>query len=268
MDISAVYRMELIEKLDKTIWSKYSSYKKVEQYVKLNQTLYDDFGNANFDIVYVNNNIQLLDTLGNIAQSDSELLIKMAIDLGIETPDFIPSIPTFRNKLKDDYKNASTSFEKAFQNIEKNPADAVGNANSVLESIIKEILSDIRFTHISVVSNATSKKLVQEILKVFQLNPDSHELPSQMKSISSSFITVAKAIEDLRSDNTLFHGQDSEKYLISEPLYAYFVVNACATVGLFLIDLYEKKFPKEQTLSDGIEFSDFFNDISDDELPF
>ena len=39
MDISAVYRMELIEKLDKMIWSKYSSYKKVEQYVKLNQTL-------------------------------------------------------------------------------------------------------------------------------------------------------------------------------------------------------------------------------------
>ena len=81
MDISAVYRMELIEKLDKTIWSKYGSYKKVEQYVKLNQTLYDDFGNANFGIVYVNNNIQLLDTLGNIAQTDSELLIKMAIDL-------------------------------------------------------------------------------------------------------------------------------------------------------------------------------------------
>ena len=136
MDISAVFRMELIEKLDKTIWSKYSSYKKVEQYVKLNQTLYDNFGNANFNIVYVNDNIQLLDTLGNIAQDEPEVLIKMAIDLGIETPDFIPSIPTFRNKIKDDYKNASTSFEKAFQNIEKNPADAVGNANSVLEVLL------------------------------------------------------------------------------------------------------------------------------------
>lgn len=43
MDISAAFRMELIEKLDKTIWSKYSSYKKVEQYVKLNQTLYAYF---------------------------------------------------------------------------------------------------------------------------------------------------------------------------------------------------------------------------------
>ncbi|MHB9630920.1 hypothetical protein, partial [Staphylococcus aureus] len=80
-------------------------------------------------------------TLTFIAKEDSELLVKIAIDLGIETPDFIPSIPTFRNKLKDDYKNASTSFEKAFQNIEKDPAESVGNANSVLESIIKEILS-------------------------------------------------------------------------------------------------------------------------------
>ena len=259
MDISAVYRMELIEKLYEMIWSKYSSYKKVEQYVKLNQTLYDNFGNANFDIVYVNDKIQLFDTLGNIAQNEPEVLIKMAIDLGIETPDFIPSIPTFRNKLKDDYKNASTSFEKAFQNREKHPPDAVGNANSVLESIIKEILSDSRFAHISDVSNATSKKVVQEILKVFQLNPDSPELPNQLKSISSSFVTVAKAIEDLRSDNTLFHGQDSGKYLISEPIYAYFVVNACATVGLFLIDFYEKKFPKVQMLND---------DIFDEELPF
>lgn len=129
-------------------------------------------------------------------------------------------------------------------------------------------MSDNRFAHISDVPNATSKKLVQEILKVFQLNPDSPELPNQMKSISSSFVTVAKAIEDLRSDNTLFHGQDSEKYLISEPLYAYFVVNACATVGLFLIEFYERKFPKEQKELDDTEFSDFFDNISDNDLPF
>ncbi len=48
-----------------------------------------------------------------------------------------------------------------------------------------------------------------------------------------------------------FHGQDSEKYLISEPIYAYFVVNACATVGLFLIDFYEK-ISKVQMLNEDI----------------
>lgn len=119
MDISAVYRMELIEKLDKTIWSKYTSYKKVEQYVKLNQTLYDNFGNANFDIVYVNDKIQLFDTLGNIAQNEPEVLIKMAIDLGIETPDFIPSIPTFRNKLRMTIKMLQLVLKKHFRTLRK-----------------------------------------------------------------------------------------------------------------------------------------------------
>ncbi|WP_025998759.1 abortive infection family protein, partial [Streptococcus mutans] len=178
-----------------------------------------------------------------IAKNVPDKLLKMAIDLGIETPDFIPSIPTFRNELKADYKNASASFEKAFQNIEEDPAESVGYANSVLESIIKEILKDQRFDIDA--TKLTNGKLVKAILKEFGLNPNSPQMPDEMKSIGSSLTTVSKAIEDLRSDKTSFHGHDSEKYLIDEPLYAYFIVNACATVGLFLINFYEKKFPKE-----------------------
>lgn len=60
--------------------------------------------------------------------------------MGIETPDYIPSIPTFRNKIKENYKNASETFEKAFREVEKDPSLAIGLANSVLESIIKDIL--------------------------------------------------------------------------------------------------------------------------------
>lgn len=262
MEISPVYRMELLQKVEEEIWNKYSSYKNVEQYIRLNQEVYDDSGHADFYISYFTegnnkNKINLSETLGSIAIEVPDKLLKMAIDLGIETPDFIPSIPIFRNKLKDDYKNASISFEKAFQNIEKDPAESVGNANSVLESILKEILSDERFSHIDA-SNKTSGKLVKEILKVFGLNNDSPELPNEMKSIGSTLTTVAKAIEDLRSDKTLHHGQESKKYLIDQDLYAYFVINACATVGLFLIDFYENKFPKS--------VSSF--EISDDDLPF
>ena len=66
--------------------------------------------------------------------------LKVAIDMGIETPDYIPSIPTFRNKIKENYKNASETFEKAFREVEKDPSLAIGLANSVLESIIKDIL--------------------------------------------------------------------------------------------------------------------------------
>lgn len=244
--ISPVYRMKLLEKVEKEIWNRYKSYKDVEQYMKLNQ-IYDGFGQVDFDISYFsegknNEKINLIETLRVIAKDIPDKLLKMAIDLGIETPDYIPSIPTFRNELKADYKNASTSFEKAFQNIEEDPAESVGYANSVLESIIKEILKDQRFDIDA--TKLTNGKLVKAILKEFGLNPNSPQMPDEIKSIGSSLTTVSKAIEDLRSDKTSFHGHDSEKYLIDEPLYAYFIVNACATVGLFLINFYEKKFPK------------------------
>lgn len=244
--IFPVYRMKLLEKVEKEIWNRYKSYKDVEQYMKLNQ-IYDGFGQVDFDISYFSEGknkekINLIETLRVIAKDIPDKLLKMAIDLGIETPDYIPSIPTFRNELKADYKNASTSFEKAFQNIEEDPAESVGYANSVLESIIKEILKDQRFDIDA--TKLTNGKLVKAILKEFGLNPNSPQMPDEIKSIGSSLTTVSKAIEDLRSDKTSFHGHDSEKYLIDEPLYAYFIVNACATVGLFLINFYEKKFPK------------------------
>lgn len=243
MEISPAYKMQLIGLVESEIWSKFKSYKKVEQYVSFFQERYNAFGDTDFQIEYLNDNIRLTQTLGNIALDTPEKLLKIAIDLGIETLDFIPSIPTFKNKLKADYNNAAVSFEKAFQNIEEDPAESVSNTNSVLESIMKEILSDDSFSGVRT-SNFTMNKLVKEIMNVFELNITSHEMPRELKSIGSALTTIAKSIEDLRSDKTLSHGQASSKYLKDDPMYEYFVVNACATVGLFLINFYEERFPK------------------------
>ncbi len=68
---------------------------------------------------------------------DGETLIKIAIDLGVDTPDLIPSIPFFRNEIKAEYPTASQAFEKAYKEIEENPDIAIGLVNSALESIIK-----------------------------------------------------------------------------------------------------------------------------------
>lgn len=261
-DISPKYRMELIKTIDNELWKYYKSYKEVEQYIKFFQIEYSNCEH-NFEIVYKSDdtnkrNIDVMKTLGEIAQNDSELLLRVAIDLGIETPDFIPAIPTFRNKIKDDYKNASRSFEKAFKNVEVDPSEAVGNSNSILESIIKEILSSEPFNNVDA-SNMTSKKLIQTIIKEFNFTANEHNIPDEIKSISSALITIGKSIEDLRSDKTLHHGQNSEKYIIDDPLYAYFAVNSCATVGLFLINYYERKYKKQVKQ---------IAEINDDDLPF
>lgn len=51
-NVSPVCRMELIEKIEKTIWDKFKTYKKVEQYISMNQEVYNNFGDVDFSIIY------------------------------------------------------------------------------------------------------------------------------------------------------------------------------------------------------------------------
>lgn len=95
--ISPKYLMDFVSKIDKEIWSKYESYRNVEFYVNKWYT-YEEF---NGDLVDENfhiwrngkGSIDLLPTLHGI---DEDTIIKIAIDLGIDTPGFIPCIPQFK----------------------------------------------------------------------------------------------------------------------------------------------------------------------------
>ena len=159
----------------------------------------------------------------------------------METPDFIPSIPTFKNELKSHYKTAYDTFTKAFKQIETDPSVAVGLANSALESIIKEILKDDRISS-KVTGNETLYTLTSIILKEFNFTSDEH--PKEIKTIENSLLAINQAIEKLRSEMTDFHGKTDGDYLIRDTVYTYFVVNTVATVGLFISSYYKTKYPK------------------------
>jgi hypothetical protein len=140
--ISPKYQMKLVKEVHDAIWSEYKSYKEVSLYIDKWHIVDSDWNNhwENFEIAVKNNGeIDLLNTLHRI---DGSTLLKIAIDLGVETPDFIPAIPTFKTEIKSDYKTASSTFDKAFRQIESHPDIAIGLANSALESIVKEILKD------------------------------------------------------------------------------------------------------------------------------
>jgi len=239
--ISPKYLMELIVKIEKKIWELFNSYKNVKFYINKWHEDNDGFGDyyqENFSISLKDDgNIDLTTTLHNI---DGELLLKIAIDLGIETPDFIPSIPTFKNEIKANYTNANSSFEKAFKDIEEHPDIAIGLANSALESIIKEILKNEPINN-KIDTKQTLYAQTSAILKEFSLYPN-REMPKEIKTIGSSLLSINKGIEQLRSEKTNLHGKTKEDYLINDSIYAYFIVNSVATVGLFLISFYKKKF--------------------------
>ncbi|ARN70404.1 hypothetical protein BST91_01405 [Nonlabens tegetincola] len=238
--ISPKYQMKLVKSVHDAIWAEYKTYREVSLYIDKWHEV-DEWNNywENFQIIQKESgDIDLLRTLHSMNGSD---LLKMAIDMGVDTPDFIPSIPTFKNELKSDFKTAYDTFTKAFKQIESDPSLAIGLANSALESIVKEILKDDRIKS-KTKGTETLYKLTSIIVKEFNFLNNSH--PIEIRTIGSSLLSISQSIEKLRSEKTDFHGKTEEDYLITDSVYTYFVVNAVTTVGLFLQSYFKTKLPK------------------------
>ena len=142
MDISPKYMMDLIGRLEPAIWDMFdtSKYVNVEQYIqKWHWSDGDGWAyQENFEIYYKDKNIDLGKTLHGMP---ADIVIKIAIDVGIDTPNFLPSIPTFKNVLKEQNQNAYQNFERAIKHVYDNPDMSVSLASATLEGIIKTILT-------------------------------------------------------------------------------------------------------------------------------
>lgn len=256
--IAASYLMELIDEVEQAIWEKYGSYKKATSYVKKYHEEYwnGQFLNGeNFSIEYKEDG--KLDLVGTLDNIDGDTLITMAIDLGIETPDFIPSFPTFRNVVKEN-KNLKQIFDTAFETIEKDPALSIANSNSALESLLKTILKESSDEY---KEGDTLKKLIEKTLKLFDQYPHSEQY-TEIKQLGSALISACAAIENLRSNKTSSHGKTSEDHLIEDPVFAYFVINSVATVGLYVDSFYKKNFKQtDQVVGENEE-------INPEDIPF
>ena len=242
MEISPKYQMKLIKDVETAIWEEFRTYKDVLFYIrKWHESEYSWNSESweNFAIEFKDEERQNIDLSSTLHNMNGETLLKVAIDLGVDTPDFIPSIPTFRNEIKSDYETASATFEKAFRCIESDPDTAIGLVNSALESIIKEILKDERIA-VKRSSKDTLYSLAQSICKAFY-NSDG-DMPIEVKTMTSSLLSLSQSVEKMRSEKTCFHGKTKDDYILDNPLYVYFVVNAVCTVALFLMSFYKAKY--------------------------
>ena len=257
--------MKLVNKIEKKLWDIFpdKKYVNVENYIKYWYIgpEYDYRGNLieneNFSIVYQENshNINLIKTLSNIR--DEEILLKIAVDLGIEIPDTIPAVVEIKEILANDYTDVAITFNKAYSKVYEEPSLSIILANSALEAIIKKICKDQNLNPCK--SKDTLYDLISHILKEFKYFPNA-KLDNNIRQIGSSLLSACQAIESIRSDNTEGHGKLSEDYIINDPLYSMFILNSITTVGLFLLNYYEKEY---KTYSE--EDEDF---VSDNEIPF
>lgn len=251
--ISPKFKMQLLLEIENAIWNEYKTYKRVRQYMEQWIEEYD-WNNQNFVIITKGdtNEIDLTQTLTHI---DDETVLQIAADIGVNTPDFIPAVAEIYNIFKVNYQTAGETFKQALNQCYEHPDNAISLANSALESIVKHILKDSKFENFD--KTKTLYEQAIDILKQFQLYPEK-EMPTEVKTIGSSLLAVSRAIEQLRSEKTSSHGKLTEDRIIDDPLYASFIINSVATVGIFLINFYNKKFniEEQQAMS------------SENELPF
>ena len=98
--ISPKYQMSIIQNINDQLFELYKSYEDVENYIEKWHEVYDSFGdNENFSIIFKDNERKKIDVKRTLHNVDGETLLKIAIDLGVETPDYIPCVPTFKNEL-------------------------------------------------------------------------------------------------------------------------------------------------------------------------
>lgn len=242
--ISPSSMLDIIDRIEKALWDRFKAkkYQNVKRYIlRWHEEEYDGGGNycGNFSIITQKNtdNIDLPATLDTM---NDELLFKIAVDLNIEVPGLVYSVAEIKGVLSQKYEDVGRTFEKAHEKIYSEPSTAIIMANSALERIIKKICSDGSIDGCN--SKDTLYKLASHILKQFNFFPDK-SLNANIRNIGSGLLSASQAIENIRSNNTEAHGTEDE--IISDPLYATLVVNTVATVGLFLLNYYEKHYKSE-----------------------
>lgn len=251
--------LNIIDQINKIIWCEYVSYDKVLSYIKrwqervwnADDTIDNGYYSVNFEIVYKDQgkkNINLMQTLNNM---NDELLFKIAVDIGVQVPNIIYAVPQIISLASKDYTDVHSVLEVAYKKVEQDPSHSIALANSALETIIKRILSNI---NINYSKKDTLYNLAQTILKEFKMFHGTTEL-KDVRDIGSGLLKISKSIEDLRSNHTKeAHGKLDDDYVIDDPLYAYLLINAVSTIGLFLLNFYEKKYKKNFSVDDDIPF--------------
>jgi hypothetical protein len=265
MDVSPKYMMDLIARLETAIWDMFdtSKYVNVERYIKKWHWSDGDGWNheENFQIYTKEKHIDLGETLHDMPP---DIVIKIAMDVGVDTPNFLPAIPTFKNILKERNENAYQNFERAIKDVYDNPDVSVSLASATLEGIIKTILSFEPFlAKKSDLNKKSCASLVKEIVREFNL-AKSVDCPQELITIASQLRGLGAAIDSLRSNKSTAHGKSHDDYVVDDPLWASLIVNTTATLGLFLWEFYEVKY--RPTLQKAID-SDMAQTLVED-IPF
>lgn len=275
-DISPRYMMKLISEVEQALWDEFetSRYKNVGLYIEKwhksegTPPNYNDY-EENFEIYWQDEHRTKIDLFTTLHRMPKEIVIRIATDLGVPTPGFLPVVPEkFKNVLTEINQNACHNFERAIRNVYENPDESVTLAASALDGTIRTILEHEKLQELKAeVSGKSLSKQAQLITK--RLSEMSNtKCPQEIITLCSQLRSIGQTIDDLRSDKATAHGKLGEEYVVDEPLWAALAVNTCATVGIFLWELFNNKYKLVEVVSKDTTSGLPEESINLDEIPF
>lgn len=235
-NISPLYMQRLKNRVEKALWNLFdkSKYRQVEEYVRRWHECDDNFW-ENFCVYTKDGHIDLDRTLAGVP---NDTLIKMAADIGVETPGLLPCIPVMKNILNQSNTNAYVNFKRAVRDVYDQPDQSVALAASTLEGVFKTIIQNLEPDNS--MGNASLTKLTSKVVKELVNTCDS-STPQEIKTLASQLRGLGSTINDLRSDKSTAHGKAPGAYAVDDALWAETVVNCTATLGIFLWRLFERR---------------------------
>jgi len=135
-----------------------------------------------------------------------------------------------------DIPSIETEFNRALQNVNSEPREAVSAACNILESIFKVYISDENI-------DSPKKQDLQNVWKVVKndlgLDPSLVE-DNDLKRILSGIFSIVDGIGALRTHASSAHGQGRKIYTIKSR-HARLAIHSAHTLALFVLETWDEK---------------------------
>lgn len=146
-----------------------------------------------------------------------------------------PASITLSDLIKNrNVKSINREFDRALENLNTNPLEAISSACNILESILKAYISE---KNLALPNKQTLKELWKAVQEDFQFG-SSKLGQDDLQKINSGITSIIDGIASIRTHESSAHGGGPESY-IPEVRQARLVVNAAHSLAVYILETWE-----------------------------
>lgn len=142
-----------------------------------------------------------------------------------------------------DFDTVSREIDRALQNAETDPEDAITAACSIIEGICRSVLVELS---IDLPKKRDIKSLYRAVRDPLNLSPDRSDLQAEaaddIRTILGGLATVVEGIGSLRTHVGDAHGRE-RGYKRVDTRIAKLAVHSASSISLFIIETWQRKYP-------------------------